>query len=180
MSEISNLLASDQFSFINSDHKAFIAAFDNEMAELGYGCSGKIGDGYCWGRFMLIYKKLGAKSKQVYARVYIREDGIVLRLFLNDIDEHRLYVEKTPTYIKDVFTGPYGDCKHCHNEKNGVCRFRKTYTLDDRYIEKCNGYTFEFHDPTIDRIPDYIRLFTEFYPCKATSAAPKSSVSIIA
>jgi hypothetical protein len=88
----------------------------------------------------------------------------VLRLFLNAIDKHRAYIEKAPSHIKEAFVGEAGNCQHCHNEKAGKCRFRKTYTLDDRLIEKCNGITFEFHHPSIERIPDYIALFTEFFP----------------
>jgi hypothetical protein len=113
---------------------------------------------------MLIYRKSGVKSEKVFARIYLRDDNIVLRLFLNNVDRHRGFIENAPAYIKEVFTGDQGKCQHCHNEEDGDCRFRKTYTIDGRFIEKCNGITFEFHDPGISKIPDYIALFTEFYP----------------
>jgi len=35
-------------------------------------------------------------------------------------------------------------------------------------IEKCNGVTFEFRDPCVEKLKDYIDLFTEFYPAKRT------------
>jgi hypothetical protein len=113
---------------------------------------------------MVIYRKSGVKSKKVFARFYIREESIVLRLFFSKIDKDRAYIENAPSHIKDVFVGDYGNCHRCHNDKDGICKFRKTYTLNDRFIEKCNGSTFEFHQPSLDKMADYIGLFTEFYP----------------
>ena len=160
------LLKEDKFSFISSRDKSFIQAFNTEMTLRGYTFGDRIGSGYCWGKYMLIYTKVGVKSKKVYARIYIQEDCIVLRLFLNDIDRHRNYIENTPAYIRQVFTGEHARCQHCHNDKEGICRFRKTYTLENRMIEKCNGITFEFHDPDLKKLPDYLSLFKEFYPLK--------------
>lgn len=157
-------LSEERFSFIPAENKAFILAFDRDIKKLGYGFGGNIGDGYCWGRYMIIYSKLGVKSKQVAARIYIREKSIVLRLFLNKLDKHRAYIENAPAYIKDVFTGVHADCKHCHNDRAGVCKFRKTYTLDKKYYEKCNGITFEFSEPDLWKLPGYIGLLKEFYP----------------
>jgi hypothetical protein len=134
------------------------------MERLGYDFGDKIGSGYCWGKYMLIYRKSGGRSKKVVARIYVRDESVVLRMFLNDIDKHRRYIEGSPACIKDVFTDDHGRCKHCHNDKNGKCRFRKTYTLDGQLIEKCNGITFEFHNPNLQKIPDYMNLFTEFFP----------------
>lgn len=74
---------------IQQADKEFIVAFTKEMSKLGYGFDGKIGDGFCWGKYMIIYAKTGVKNKDVLARIYIREDGIVLRLYFNRIDEHR-------------------------------------------------------------------------------------------
>ena len=113
---------------------------------------------------MIIYSKLEVKSKQVAARIYIREKSIVLRLFLNKLDKHREYIEKAPSHIKDIFTGEHAACTHCHNDKAGVCKFRKTYTLDNKYYEKCNGITFEFPEPDLEKLPGYIGLLKEFYP----------------
>ncbi len=161
---MNRLLKERQFAFIANKDKRFMLAFDDAMTRLGYDFGGRIGSGYVWGRYMVIYTRSGVKSKRVYARIYIRDDGVLLRLFLNDIDKHRAYIEHAPRHIKDVFVGKRGNCQHCHNQKNGACKFRKTYTIDGRRIEKCNGITFEFPNPTVQRLADYIALFKEFYP----------------
>jgi hypothetical protein len=163
---MNEILTESRFDFVSRDNKAFIAAFDDEMTRLGYNFGDKIGSGFCWGKYMLIYTRSGVKSKNVYARIYLQDAGIVLRLFFNNVDKHRGYLEKAPVHIKEVFCGDYGNCHHCHNEKDGECKFRKTYTLDGCLIEKCNGLTFEFHEPDVQQISDYLALFTEFYPAK--------------
>ena len=160
------LLKEEKFDFISDPDKAFIRAFNAEMTGLGYNFGGKIGSGYCWGKYMLVYTRSGVKSKNVFARIYIRDAEIVLRLFLNKVDNHRSYIENAPSHIQEVFSGEYGNCKHCHNDTDGVCMFRKSYTLGGRLIEKCNGSTFEFHQPGLQEIKDYMGLFTEFYPKK--------------
>jgi hypothetical protein len=163
------ILNETRFDFISAENKAFLLAFDAQMTRLGYDFGGQIGGGACWGRYMVIYRRTGVKSKDVYARVYIRDTSLVLRLFLNQVDRHRGYIEGSPACIQEVFTGPYADCEHCQNEKQGVCKFRKSYTLQGRFIEKCNGKTFEFFEPTIEKMDGYIGLFTEFYPQKKVS-----------
>ena len=155
-----------RFDYLSPENKSFLLHFDREMGRLGYGFGGEIGSGYCWGKHMLIYRRSGAKSPRVFARVYLRETGISLRYFLNDIDRHRKYLESAPGHIQAPFIGPYGDCRHCHNEKDGKCRFRKSYTLFNRFIEKCNGYTFEFPNSTVEKLPDYIALFLEIFPAR--------------
>lgn len=152
------ILSEDRFNIITAENKAFILAFDNEISKLGYSFGGNIGNGYCWGKYMIIYSKVGIKSKKVIARIYIRENSIVLRLYLNKIDRHREYIENSKFFIKEVFIGEHGKCNHCHNDKDGICRFRKTYTLENNYIEKCNGITFEFWEPSLEKLPDYISL----------------------
>lgn len=159
-----NLISEERFSMLSEADKSFILAFDKEIAKLDYSSGGSIGDGFCWGRYMIIYSKVGVKSKQVAARIYIRDNSIVLRLFLNGLDKHREYIEGSPKHIREAFTGEHGNCVRCHNDKGGKCKFRKAYTLDGRYIEKCNGITFEFHEPNIEKLPDYISLMKEFYP----------------
>lgn len=164
------LLQQERFNIISPANKAFILAFDAEMNRLGYDFGGQIGSGYCWGRYMIIYAKTGVKSKNVVARIYIRDESIVLRLFLNQLDKHRAYLEATPAYIKEVFVGPRADCRHDKDDGTGNCMFRKSYTLEGRLIEKCNGETFEFHDPAAHELGDYIALFTEFFPQKKAKA----------
>ncbi len=159
-----HIIEEPRFDFLSRPDRDFITAYDRGMNRLGYHFGNAIGSGYCWGRYMMIYTRAEVKSKKVYARIYLREKDIVLRMFFSDIDRHREFIEQAPEHIRQVFTGSHGDCQHCHNEKGGSCRFRKTYTIDGRRIDKCNGIVFEFHNPTIARLPDYTALFTEFYP----------------
>lgn len=167
-----DIFQESRFDFISAPDKQFISAFDDEMTRLGYDFGGKIGSGYCWGRYMLIYTKTGVKSKAVYARIYIRDTGIALRLFLNGIDKHRAFIEQAPAYIKEVFTGKIADCRYDRaDDEKGNCKFRKSYTLDGRLIEKCNGETFEFRDPASHPLSDYMALFSEFYPQKRKTPA---------
>lgn len=159
-----DILLESRFDIISESDKAFILDFDEKIMELGYDFGGGIGDGYCWGKLMIVYSKTGVKSKKVIARIYIREDGIILRLFLNNIDKHTEYIENAPEHIKEVFVGPNGNCS-C-NPKKENCRMRKTYVIDNKKIEKCGGVTFEFSNPTVDQCQDYIHLLKEFYPVK--------------
>lgn len=152
-----------EFEFIQEQDKAFIIKFTKALEELGYTYGDEIGSGFCWGKYMLIFRKANVKSKNVVARIYIREDSVVLRLFFNNVTKHAAYISGAPEYIKNVFTGEYGTCKHCKGDR---CKFRKNYEIDGVKYEKCNGTTFEFYEPGLDNIPDYISLFLEFYPDK--------------
>jgi hypothetical protein len=158
-----NILTESRFSMLAEKEKEFIIAFDNELAGIGYDFGNTIGIGYCWGNYMIIYSKTGVKNKKVAARIYIRENGIVLRLYLNSIDKHRTYVENSPVFIKDAFINEHGKCNHCKNEKDSSCRFRKTYIINNQIYEKCNGVVFEFHNPVIEKLDDYTGLLKEFY-----------------
>ena len=153
-----------RFDIISEYNKMFINAFDEKIAEFGYDFGGGIGDGHVWGKYMIIYTKTGAKSKTIIARFYIRNTGIVLRLFFNNIDKHRAYIENSPEHIRSVFIGDYGDCS-CEPKKEN-CRMRKTYTINEKQIEKCGGVVFEFWNPTTDTLSDYMDLLAEFYPVK--------------
>lgn len=68
--------------------------------------------------------------------------------------------------IKKGFNGEHGKCNHCRSGKDELCKFRKTYTLDNNYIEKCNGVTFEFCEPNLVKLTEYVNLLKEFYPIK--------------
>ena len=162
---IKERLSEERFNFISEADKSFITAFDKKIEKLGYDFGDGVGEGHCWGRYMIIYSKTGTKSKSVIARFFIRENGVViLRLFFNNIDKHRSYIENAPEHIKKVFTNDRGNCS-C-NPRNENCRFRKTYTLDGRQIEKCSWIVFEFKKPTLERLPHYMELLEEFYPNK--------------
>jgi len=146
-----HILSAREFDFIKPGDKDFIIGFDSEMDRLGYECGG-IGDGYCWGRYMSIYTKRGVKSKKPYARIYIRDDSLILRMYFSNIDKHSGYIGSAPDYIKKAFTGDYGACGHCHNQKeDGACMHRKTYTIDGKQYELCDGFAFWFHELTVRR-----------------------------
>ncbi len=168
---IDTLLAEERFSFLSEEDKNFIRTFTDALENAGYTFGGKIGPGFCWGRYMILYTKANIKSKQVAARIYIREDGIALRLFLNDITKHTDYIKNAPSEIQKAFLGDAGNCGHCKNEKEGVCKFRKSYKIGEEKIEKCNGWTFTFEHPTLANLEDYLHLFYEFYP-------PRQKVSL--
>lgn len=162
-----NLLKREEYRFVCSEDKEFIVAFDAEMNRLGYTCNKTIGDGYCWGRKMIIYTKAGVKSKKSYARIYMREDDLILRMYFSNVDKQRHLIEEAPGYIQQAFTGDYGACKHCHNMKeDGSCSHRKSYTLHGKRYELCDGFAFWFFSPDTARIPEYIKLFLAFYPEK--------------
>lgn len=155
---LKTILNEKEYSFISPQNKEFIIAFTDELKSLGF-YNEEIGSGFCWGKYMIIYRKEGVKSKNVYARIYIRDDSICLRLFFNNVTKHNEYIGNAPDYIKNVFIGDYGTCKHC---KGDNCKFRKDYEIDNVKYEKCNGTTFEFYEPTIERLSEYIELFKEF------------------
>jgi len=119
-----------------------------------------------WVRYMITYTKTGAKK--VITRIYIRDDGIVLRMHFSNIDKHRAYIENAVEHIKSAFTGDLGSCG-C-NPRNENCRHRKTYTIDGKKIEKCGGAEFEFWTPTVEKSADYTALLEKFYPSKKIRA----------
>jgi len=162
--EMKELMSEERFNIISKADKTFIISFDEEIRKLGYDSGGGIGEGYVWAKYMIVYSKTGAKNKKVIARFYIAENKIVLRLFFNDVDKHKTYIENVPDHIKDVFTNNHGNCS-CNPQKEN-CRMRKTYTIDDKQIEKCSGVVFEFWNPTVEKLTDYVKLLAEFYPVK--------------
>lgn len=167
---ISAQLSDLRYDYISPSDKEFIAKFDVEMGTQGYSTGGVITPGYAgapaWGRYLLIYAKVGVKSKQVAARIYCTDNGIILRLFLNSINKHVGFIETAPECIRTVFDNGFGDCHHCESRPNGLCKFRKTYTLNGEFHEKCNGEVFQFFKPDIKNLPAYMDLFREFYPVR--------------
>jgi hypothetical protein len=174
------LLKEERFNFVSKENKNFINEFTKKMNLFGYDFGGKIGTGACWGNYMVIYSQTGIKNKKIIARIYIRDKGviiwggnenkfensIVLRLFFNNIDKHREYIENAPAYIKEPFTkeSGYGVCNHCNKD----CRMRKIYTIGGKQFEKCSGAVFEFHDPKIEYINEYMDILKEFYDKKSS------------
>ena len=173
------LINEERFDFVSKENKIFICEFTKEMNLFGYDFDKKIGSGYCWGKYMVIYSQVGVKSKKVIARIFIRNNdvilfggreikynnSIVLRLFFSNIDKHESYIENALSHIKKPFIDEHGICGHCKENCN---RYRKTYTINGKKIEKCAGVVFEFHDPKVEYVKDYMDLLKEFYGKKSS------------
>lgn len=112
---------------------------------------------------MIIFTRENVKGKKVYARIYIRDDSISMRYFFSNVTKHGDYIDKAIDYIKEPFINEHGKCNHCRGE---VCKFRKCYNIGGTDYEKCNGVTFEFFKPNVDKLEEYIKLFGVFYPTK--------------
>jgi hypothetical protein len=167
LKSVEQKLSEERFDNISELSKAFIVAFDKAFEELGYDYGGGIGDGYGWGKYMIIYGKTGVKSRPCPARIYIKDNGeIQLRLFLKNIDKHRKYIEATPAHIKDAFAFEGGDCKNCMP----TCKTMKIYTIDGQQYNKCCHSTAYFSDPSVEKLPQYMALYTEFNPTKKSKS----------
>jgi hypothetical protein len=164
---IEQLMREDRFNFVNAENKRFICEFTGALEEAGHTFGNAIGSGFCWGKYMIIYTKANVKARKVTARIYMREDGIVLRMFFSGVSKHAAYILNTPEHIRSVFTGSYGDCRRC---KGDDCMFRKDYSIGGVQYEKCNSRTFEFPRPDMGRLSEYLALFKEFYPVKKPKA----------
>jgi len=156
---VEELLQEKRFDAVSPSDKLFITSFDKAMSEFGYDFGGIIGSGYSWSKFMIIYGKTGTKSRPCAARIYISENEIALRLFLNKIDARRQYIEAAPHHIKEAFTGPYSDCRQCKTKCTP-----KEYTIDGRLMQKCDPFWFD--KPSMEKLPDYVNLLSEFFPKK--------------
>ena len=167
-----DVLSEERFNIISDTDKAFILAFDKEINELGYDYGGAIGSGHGWGKFMIIYGKTGTKSRTVRARIYIREDGITMRFYFSDINKHRYYIESAPAHIKAVFAFDGGDCRIAGGQETCVkgCKSMKVYTINEqKYIKCCHNVGY-FQEPTVERLPDYLAVYSAFYPTRKPKA----------
>jgi hypothetical protein len=73
-----NLLKEKRFDFVSNENKKFIIGFTEEMDLFGYDFGGEIGNGFCWGNYMIIYSQKNVKSKKIIARIYIRDEGVII------------------------------------------------------------------------------------------------------
>jgi hypothetical protein len=168
-----NLLTDEKYGFISRNDKDFITAYTGAMKDMGYVHNG-IEKYVCWGKYMIAYLKEGIKTKKYVSRFYLRDDGVIFRMYFTNIDFHREYIENAPEFIKSAFTGSQGDCRHCSNkckDENGNCSHRKTYTIDEKAYEKCDGEVFLFENHETENIPEYMKLLREFYPAKKKTAS---------
>ena len=72
------LLKDKKFDFVSDQDKAFIVEFTKQMNSFGYDYGEKIENGACWGKFMIIYSQKGIKSKKVIARIYLRDNNVII------------------------------------------------------------------------------------------------------
>ncbi|MDR0326106.1 MAG: hypothetical protein LBI19_08455 [Oscillospiraceae bacterium] len=158
------LLTERRFDMVSGSDKAFIIAFDKAIHEFGYDFGGAIGSGNVWSLLVVAYGKTGTKSRPCAARIYIRDAGsIMLRLYMRKVDAHRQYVENAPSYIKEAFTSGNGNCTFCWDK----CPARPAaYTIDGQLFHKCQHGMVYFNAPSVEKLPDYMGLFSEFYPVK--------------
>jgi len=169
-----DMLLEDRFNIISGDAKAFILAFDEAMNGLGYDYGDRIGGNVDspdrWdGKFQVVYTKTGAGTRAaVFARLYIWEDRMTLRLYFTDIDKHRAYIENAPAHIKNAFAFEGGDCRTASGEEacGGGCQMMKVYTIDGQWYSKCCHSMAHFADPSVQKLPDYMALLAEFFPKK--------------
>lgn len=151
------------------------------MEKLGYGIY-EVKDAYPWAmnwigaKYMTNYKVKRLETRKLVAHVFIKEDGIFLRLFalknnVRTINERegafghcaspRLY-RKCPPHIKKLFTVEVPACHHCNDDNgNGYCYRLGTYTVDGNVYERCIGKGFDIWDPTMEKLPDYIEMLSE-------------------
>lgn len=157
------MLSERRFHVISEQDKCFIIAFDKAISDFGYDFGGVIGSGNVFSPLLIIYGKTGTKSRPCAARIYIHDTGIEFRLFLNKVDTHRQYIENSPEHIKSAFLAEKGICTHCWEK----CPSRPAiYTIDGQSVQKCHHHTFYFDAPSVEKLPEYMGLFAEFYPKK--------------
>lgn len=157
-------LTERRFNIVSKPDKEFIIDFDKAINDLGYDFGGAIHAGHSWGsRLMIIYGKTGTKSRSCPARIWIRDDGILFQIYFTNIDAHREYIEAAPAYIKEVFTS-YNDSIACRSCR-GKCG-PKEYTIDGHFMSVCRDAPFWFDKPSVEKLPDYMGLISEFYQQK--------------
>lgn len=109
---------------------------------------------FCWGISQFAYSRAPQKKRDYVCRLYQRGDGLVVRLFLKNVNAYAGFIESAGDQIKDVFVNDYGKCNHCRE----TCKDRKTYGIDGKEYNKCGGVTFEFYDPEPCFVPRYLDL----------------------
>ena len=163
------LLADKKFDIISTPDKDFIVAFDKAMNDYCYDCGGVIGSGKSVCPYIITYKKTGVKNSPFVAQIFIGNKSILLQFqFKNRMDfntkmyKHREYIENAPEHIKNVFVSERtNECRYCKE----ICG-KYLYTIDGHLYEKC-GAAFDFVQPSLKKLPDYIELLSKFYSKKS-------------
>lgn len=160
MKTIKDILADPKFPYVSENDKAFILAFDETMNKLGYDMGGNYAGKLKFYEAQITYAKTGTKSRTAFARITIQKDHITLRLYFKNIDKHRAYIETAPLHIKQSFVFEGGNCHNCM----ATCKSMKIYSIDGKNYNKCCHSIATFKNLSVERLPDYIALLTEFYP----------------
>ena len=165
--------ASDELDFgdatgvtISPDDQSFLRALDEGFRKLGYASDG-IQPYVCWGKYVVSYYRPGLKTKKYVSRIYLRDDGILFRMYFSNVDAHMEAVMSAPDYIRAAFTREYGRCTRCRGDKlgvNGTCLHRKSYTLFGTRYDMCDGQVFLFDERTLSAVDAYLSLLCAFYP----------------
>jgi hypothetical protein len=165
--KVNELLTDDIYNFISQKDKDFIIAFNECMIKAGYENNG-IQPYVVFGKYKIEYYKPGSKTKKYIARIYIRDNETVLRLYFSNIDKRRACIEKSPDFIKKPFVDDSHLCKpNCKGMiTNGKCRYQKTYTLDGVPFVKCAEQSFMYYSMDANNASKYVELLAAFYPVK--------------
>jgi hypothetical protein len=153
----------------SEEERAFILAFDEAIQREGYTSDG-IQPYVCWGKYVISYYRADVKTKRYAARIFLRSDGLLFRMYFSDIDAHADAIEQLPEDIKAAFFSEYGRCKHCDSKAGkvpGRCMHRKTYSLEGKQFEMCDGLVFLFPNHSVEAVQQYIELLRVFYPPKS-------------
>ena len=178
--DLEKLLKEERFDFVSEDNKTFILEFTKQIKPMGYDFDGSIGTGFERGNYQIIYSLNGIKgSRSISCRIFLRDEGIfvsfgkefkftksiVLRLYFSNINKHINYIENAPMNIKEQFINDSGLCKYCTEQ----CYKRKVFTINGKETAKCAD-VFEYINPNIEEIKDFIGILKEFYEKKRDSA----------
>ena len=155
-SDMEKVLSERKIDITAQSEKAFLLAFDKAINDLGYDFGCVIGSGSIHFPLMINYVKNGTHNSPA-ARVYISEGRVAVKLLLKKITPHFGYIKSASDSIKGVFTSHHGDCAACLNK----CRTQSKYTIDGHFIQKCN--LSRKLDPSLNKLPDYMDLFMEFF-----------------
>jgi len=137
--DIAELLKEEKFNFVSKENKKYIIHFTKEINSINYDFDGDIRNGFERGNYQIIYSLNGIKGSR-------------------NINKHINYIENATSNIKEHFINNSGLCKYCTEQ----CYKRKTFTINGKEIAKCAD-VFEYINPTIKEIKDFIGILKEFY-----------------
>lgn len=142
------------FDSVSERAQRFLLDFDAAMNDSGYSYGGAPTSGFCWGISQFAYSRAPEKKKDYVCRLYQRGNGLVVRLYLQNVNAYSGYIESAGDHIRDAFVNDFGKCGYCKER----CRHRKSYAIDGKEYDKCDGMTFEFYDPEPAFVPRYLDL----------------------